>query len=168
VIERYDSPRTLFYLAPPDTFPDGGDRHAPDKTGPYRLASRLLQIRGMAILTGQRHEAYRILEDAGWQRVDYDVPAYLSPRRQPRQESLWFSPAAQRAPQTDLAPGLRMRQGAYQTHRLRTGSTEARVRNAIGELRSLGKRVTFSAVGQVLEMSREHLSRRYRHLFDRA
>lgn len=171
VVARYDTPRTLFYLDPPypaHTRIGGGYKHELAEADHHRLAETLLDIQGMAVLSGYQCEAYRQLEHAGWQRVDYDVPAYMSPRRKRRQESLWISPTAQESSADHTTPAQRMRHGAYLTHRLRVGSTEDGILHAIAELRGAGKPISISAVGRHLGMSREHLSRRYRHLFGKA
>lgn len=170
VVKRYDTSKTLFYLDPPypaHTRIGGGYKHELRETDHHRLAETLLQIKGMAVLSGYRCEAYRRLELSGWLRVDYDVPAYMSPRRKRRQESLWISPSAQQT-STDNPPLPQPeRRGAYLTHWLRTETSEAIILGAIAELHASGKRVSFTAVGQHIGMSREHLSRRYRHLFSK-
>lgn len=168
VVSRYDTPKTLFYLDPPyaaHTRIGGGYKHELTESDHYRLAETLMRIKGMAVLSGYECEAYRRLEEAGWRRVDYDVPAYMSPRRKRRQESLWISPSVHRPPDEPATPLQRMRQGAYMTHRQRTENTEAQILSAIATLRAERKRVTFCAVSELLKMSREHLSRRHRHLF---
>lgn len=171
VLKRYDSPRTLFYLDPPypaHTRIGGGYRHELDDEDHRRLAETLLGLRGMAVLSGYRCDAYVTLEDAGWQRVEYDVPAYVSPRRDRRKESLWISPSSAESKTSRREPSFRMRQGAYVTHLIRSTATEQLVVGAICRLQSVGERVTFTAVARELDMSREHIARRYRHLFDRA
>lgn len=168
VVKRYDTPRTLFYLDPPypaHTRVGGGYKHELAEADHHLLATTLLNIQGMAVLSGYQCEAYRQLECAGWQRVDYDVPAYMSPRRERRQESLWISPSAQLATDIGDSQVQRKRHGVYLTHWLRSSETETRVRQAIDELRANRQRITVTAVGKALGMSREHLSRRYRHLF---
>lgn len=172
VIGRYDGPRTLFYLDPPyaaGTRVGGGYRHELSDDDQERLIDALLRIKGMAVLSGYRCEYHAPLEAAGWQRVDYEVPAYMSPRRERRRESLWLSPSVLAARGVPLDPAQEaMRVGAYQTHFRRVLSTEAKVVHAIDKLRRAGHRVTFSAVARQVDMSREHLSRRYRHLFEPA
>jgi len=167
IIERYDTPHTLFYLDPPyppHTRVGGGYRHELSETDHHRLAETLLGIRGMSILSGYDCEAYRPLEMAGWTRQDYCVPAYMSPRRERRKECLWISPPALCATEKHSARD-RMQLGARLTHRRRTQETEARILVAIDELRAQNTRVTISAVSRHLGISREHLSRRHRQLF---
>lgn len=169
VMRRYDRPRTLFYLDPPyaaDTRVGGGYRHELDADGHRRLLDTLLATRSMVVLSGYRCDAHAPLEGNGWHRVDYDVPAYMSPRRARRRESLWLSPALfkQRAGADEVRVNA-MRLGAYHTHQRRVESTEAQLVAAIERLRGSGRRPTMSAVAREAGMSREHLGRRYRHLF---
>jgi DNA adenine methylase len=168
VVQRYDAPRTLFYLDPPlqvrNVYGEvvcpgfGEDDH-------QRLVDVLLRIVGMVVLSGQPSAAYARLEQAGWVRIDYNVSAHAIPRRDRRPECLWISPPAQPRDES-VTSSDRMRQGAYITHRQRTMVTETQVLDSIYRLRAAGKRVTFTAVGREIGMSREHLCRRYRHLFE--
>jgi DNA adenine methylase len=70
------------------------------------LVEMLLAIKGKAMLSGYRHEVYEPLEQAGWQRIDYETACYAAARtrgtgilgdgaaraKQPRVESVWLSP----------------------------------------------------------------------------
>jgi len=106
IIARHDTPETLFYLDPPSCS-DEANR---------RLVSILLAICGMAVLSSHDSEAFTRLEDAGWQRVDFKVPAYVSAHRKHHRKSLWISPQAnQPIPQLRS----RLRKGAYLAHRQR-------------------------------------------------
>lgn len=174
VVERYDTHRTLFYLDPAHMASSSMLAHgSPGTSGMtdddhHHLADAVLRLNGMVVLSGHRCPAYERLEKAGWMRIDYDLPGtYASYRRDRPQECLWFSPSAQ--PRNESASSTeRMRQGAYITHRQRTLVTETQVLDSIYRLRAAGKRVTFTAVGKEIGMSREHLCRRYRHLFEAA
>lgn len=95
VIRRYDSSGTLFYLDPPysaDTRVGGGYRHELEPGDHERLVDTILRVKGMVVLSGYQCRAYEQLEAAGWARIGYDVPAYMSPNRNRRCESLWLSP----------------------------------------------------------------------------
>lgn len=180
VLARYDRPDTLFYLDPPyaaETRVGGGYRHELGLDGHARLIEAIQSLSGMVILSGYRCDAYQTLEDRGWLRVEYDVPAYMSPRRDRRRESLWISPSALAGRGDSVAleefgvgdeSGARaaMRAGAYITHSIRVAVTEEKLREAIAQLRDEGRRVSKSEVGRRTGISREHLCRRYRHLFD--
>src|SRR5665213_520722 len=97
-----------------------------------------------------------------WVRKSYDVPAYSSDRRSRRVECLWLSPNLVKGPEEQAGtPTDRMREGAHAPHRARASQTEAKLRAVIGKRRDDGEVINISAV----EMSREHLSRRYNYLF---
>lgn len=170
VLARYDRPSTLFYLDPPyaaDTRVGGGYRHELGPSDHLRLVEAVLLLSGMTVLSGYRCDAYLPLESAGWVRVDYDVPAYMSPSRGRRLESLWLSPSV-RAGATPRHGGEAKRAGAYHTHRVRIRDTESRLREAIAQLRGQGRRVSKTEAARMAGISREQVSRRYRHLFDQA
>jgi DNA adenine methylase len=169
IVDRYDTHRTLFYLDPAHMAKSSMNASASSgltEDDHHHLAEAVLRIKGMVVLSAPPCPAYQRLEDNGWSRIDYDLPGvYASYHRERPRECLWFSPSAQ--PQAKgLSSADRMRQGAYITHRQRTLVTETQVLDSIYRLRSAGKRVTFTAVGKEIGMSREHLCRRYRHLFE--
>jgi CRP-like cAMP-binding protein len=58
----------------------------------------------------------------------------------------------------------RRRSAAYRTHLARVKSTEAALAEAIRRLRLQSERVTISAVASMVGISRQHVSKRYRHL----
>ena len=60
----------------------------------------------------------------------------------------------------------RMREGAYHTHAARVATTTGRIRRTIASLHKKGKRPTKSYVARRIGVSREHLTRKYRHLFE--
>jgi DNA adenine methylase len=125
------------------------------------LVERILLLKGKVVLSGYQHPSYQPLESCGWIRRSYNTPAYSSDTRSRRVEQLWLLPAVLgREPSaTD-----RMRRGAYRTHLSRVKSAEAALTRAIRRLRLQDERVTISAVASMVGMSREHVSRRYRHL----
>jgi len=109
ILERYDRPETLFYLDPPyihETRKAGEYKHELSDDDHRDLVDILLNIRGMAVLSGYQHPIYGPLENAGWQRHDYEVPCFAagrtratgilgngaSLRMQPRIESVWIKP----------------------------------------------------------------------------
>ena len=93
VIQRYDTPETLFYLDPPYVHDTRGDKHAyhGEMTDfeHIELANLLHGIQGRAALSGYRGELYDCLY-ADWYRVDAPEKICHSVR-QPRQESLWLN-----------------------------------------------------------------------------
>ncbi len=165
ILDRYDGDGTLFYLDPPYVPETRIGGHYPNemtRSDHDELIQRILCVKGMVVLSGYAHPSYQPLESCGWIRRSYDVVAYSSDTRTRRVEQLWLSPTVlgRKSSSTD-----RMRSGAYQTHRSRVKSTESVLTAAIGRLRLNDERVTISAVASMVSMSREHVSRRYKHLF---
>jgi len=113
ILERYDTERTLFYLDPPYV-------HSTRKAGKYahemtdedhaELVERLLNIKGMAILSGYASEIYVPLQDAGWMRENWKTACSAAGKtrasglqgkgsalkKQPRTETVWVSPSCSR------------------------------------------------------------------------
>ena len=93
VIQRYDTPETLFYLDPPYVHDARGDRHAyygeMSDAEHIELADLLHGIKGRAAISGYRSDLYDSLY-ADWHRVDAPEKNCHSVR-QPRQESLWMN-----------------------------------------------------------------------------
>ena len=91
VIQRYDTPDTLFYLDPPYVHDARGDKHAyygeMTDFDHMELASLLSQIKGRAAISGYRCDLYDSTYSQ-WHRVDAPVKICHSVR-QPRQECLW-------------------------------------------------------------------------------
>ncbi|MGE5493316.1 MAG: hypothetical protein ACM31P_18815 [Actinomycetota bacterium] len=166
LIARNDGPHTLFYLDR-----NGLCGHGATPEGEIRnpLVDALARIEGMALWSGCEGGIESDLEALGWQRVDYLSAAHSPPRRGRHREYLWLSPSAAASQPVPANPAREaMRVGAFRTHRLRVSSTEEGVLRAIHKLRRNGERVSFTAVARLVDMSREHLSRRYRHLFESA
>ncbi len=93
VIERYDTPDTLFYLDPPYVHDARGDSHAyygeMSDSDHTELAQLLNGIKGRAAISGYRSDLYDSIY-ADWRRVDGPEKNCHSVR-QPRQESLWMN-----------------------------------------------------------------------------
>jgi len=109
ILRRYDTPETLFYCDPPYV---EGTR----KAGKYSIemtnddhrdfVQLLLNLQGHAVVSGYAHEIYQPLEDAGWERIDFETACHavgrtratgilgkgVAKRMQPRVETLWCSP----------------------------------------------------------------------------
>ena len=102
ILGMYDRPETLFYLDPPyvpETRKDGEYAHELVFEDHVEMTDMLLDIQGMAILSGYSHKVYMPLEEAGWERNDYDTFLWSDLRpvgdnrpRDKRVESLWISP----------------------------------------------------------------------------
>lgn len=91
VIQRYDSPDTVFYLDPPYVHSSRGDSsayiHEMTDEQHVKLAEVLNGISGRAVLSGYRTPLYDRLY-RGWRRIDAPVKTCHSVRK-PRQESIW-------------------------------------------------------------------------------
>lgn len=89
VIERFDSPETLYYCDPPyvhstrdATHITEGEcyQHEMADADHAALVDALLRIEGMAILSGYACEVYAPLEAAGWRRVDWQTACHAAGR----------------------------------------------------------------------------------------
>ena len=93
VIQRYDTPETMFYLDPPYVHAARGDTAAygfeMTDQDHIALAAVLDQIRGRALLSGYRTDLYDSLY-GDWKRVDAKQKNCHSVRK-PRQESAWMN-----------------------------------------------------------------------------
>jgi DNA adenine methylase len=73
-----------FTLDPPylqDTRISGRYSHEMAQGDHSELVERLLQLKGMVILSGSQHPSYQPLEASGWRRRSYNVAAYSSDTR---------------------------------------------------------------------------------------
>ena len=93
VLERYDTPQTLFYLDPPYVHTSRSDssayRHEMSDEDHRGLASLLHRISGRAVLSGYRCELYDELF-GDWCRVDAQAKLCNSSKAK-RTESLWMN-----------------------------------------------------------------------------
>jgi len=111
VLDRYDTSETLFYLDPPyvpSTRSSGKYKHELILEDHKDLVDILLQVKGMAILSGYDHEVYAPLTDAGWQKHTWTTACHAAGRtrgtgiqgkgsalaKQKRVECAWVSPGA--------------------------------------------------------------------------
>jgi DNA adenine methylase len=108
LLKTNDGAGTCFYLDPPyvpETRKDGGYSHELTTSDHVDLVEQLLDLKGMAILSGYASPVYAPLERAGWERVDIKAHTSVANTRASRQsraaaarvECLWINPAAQRA-----------------------------------------------------------------------
>ncbi len=113
LIPCYDFPETFFYLDPPyvpETRTHGKYQCEMTAEDHAALVDLLLNLKGMAILSGYPGETYAPLERAGWQRKEWKTAcpaagrtrgtgiqgAGAALRLQPRTECVWISPTAQK------------------------------------------------------------------------
>jgi DNA adenine methylase len=171
VMSRYDSPETLFYLDPPyvpETRVAGTYRFELAHGDHRELVASLLSARGMVVLSGYAHKTYEPLQRAGWARIEHATCTHVRGSLTRRVECLWFSPSVERHGHNRKlfsSPKDRMSQGAHQAHSVMVAATSKKVLRAIERIRAGGKKPTATRVAQATKMSREHLTRKYRHLF---
>jgi DNA adenine methylase len=171
VISRYDSPDTLLFCDPPylpETRVAGAYRHELTHDDHRNLVASILSVRGMVILCGYSHHTYNPLERAGWARLDHPTCDHVSGSLTRRVESLWLSPSVARNGRNRklfLSSTEKMSEGAHQAHKVMVAATTKKVLRAIERLRADGKKPTATRLSRVTKMSREHLARKYRHLF---
>jgi len=113
ILDRYDTPETLFYCDPP--YPHStrrGKKYEYEMTDDdhRELVAALLNIRGRAVVSSYPNALYAPLEDAGWRRIEWQTVCHVAGRTrqsnmlganaarrmQPRTECVWVSPEAQR------------------------------------------------------------------------
>lgn len=109
ILDRYDTPDTLFYLDPPyipETRSAGNYCHELTSEDHVELVDKLLSIQGKAALSGYSHPIYKPLDDAGWACHKWETACYAVARtratglqgkgasldKQPRTECLWVKP----------------------------------------------------------------------------
>ena len=171
ILTRYNGRKTLFYIDPPylpETRTGGEYQHELSVLDHRELVARILASRSMVALSGYANDTYKPLEIAGWRRTDFEVPAYSSDKRTRRTECLWLSPSIKtcnESGQKVLTPEKKMIAGAHHTHDVRVARTTTQIVRAIDRLRQSDKEPTLTAVAKIIGVSREHLSRRYKHLF---
>lgn len=95
IIDRFDTPNTLFYVDPPyvhSTRTDSDDyRFEMDNASHETLATQLKNIEGMVLLSGYNSDLYRDLY-LGWEMVSIETDTIQKTKRT---ECLWINPAAQ-------------------------------------------------------------------------
>ncbi len=171
VMSRYDGAETLFFLDPPyvpDTRVAGMYRHELTQDDHRELVSCLLSIRGMVILSGYAHKTYEPLQRAGWGRIDHPTCTHVRGSLTYRVECLWLSPSVARNGNNQKlfsSPTERMSEGAHHAHSVMVAATSKKLLRAIERLRARGKKPTATSLARATKMSREHLARKYRHLF---
>ncbi len=113
IFPRYDTPDTLFYVDPPyvtDTRRGGQYTHELTDDDHRDLVELLLNIEGMALLSGYDHALYKPLSRAGWSKRKFDVYCAAAGKsratglqgagslkgKQERVEVVWVSPSARK------------------------------------------------------------------------
>lgn len=76
ILETYDTPDTCFYLDPPyiqSTRSAGGYKHEMTDDDHRELVEMMLSLKGSSVLSGYNHEIYRPLNEAGWERYEFET-----------------------------------------------------------------------------------------------
>jgi len=109
ILDRYDTPETLFYCDPPyvpSTRRNERYKYELSEDDHRDLVERLLALDGLAVLSGYPNPIYEPLELAGWRRVERQTSCHAAGRtrgsglqgkgaalaKQPRTECLWIKP----------------------------------------------------------------------------
>ncbi len=100
-IRRYDTENTLFYCDPPYVLStrSAGKKYKYEMTNEdhEELVEILLQIKGMAMISGYKNEIYERLEKYGWYRFDFMIQnaSYYVPGQKEKKtivDSVWVCP----------------------------------------------------------------------------
>ncbi|MGB9887903.1 MAG: DNA adenine methylase [Moorellales bacterium] len=110
LMPTYDTDDTFFYLDPPyvpDTRQEMGVYPCEMGLDDHReMVDLILGLKGAVMLSGYRHEVYLPLEEAGWERLDFETSCHAVGRTRitgikgegsateaaPRVESVWLNP----------------------------------------------------------------------------
>ena len=162
VIRRYDSTDTLFYIDPPylaSTRNNAyGYAHELSDQGHKELAEALQTIQGKAIVSGYPSALYKDELYKDWHVESHEA---RTDKGGYALEYLWMN----FNPNVANTPRYRQQIGASMTHQIRATQTTKAIESAISELEAGNHRVTRTAVAAMVGISREHISRRYGHLF---
>ena len=94
IIDKYDSPSTFLYLDPPYVHATRRSTqdyaHEMSDIDHEELVTRLLSLKGKAILSGYANPIYEPLEREGWERKDFDWKALVIKKNNQRTESIWI------------------------------------------------------------------------------
>lgn len=83
ILKRYDTPDTLFYLDPPYLHATRQHKryaHEMTKADHTDLVEKLLQLQGMAVLSGYDDGSYLLLENAGWSKQAWQTSSFATAR----------------------------------------------------------------------------------------
>ncbi|MCS7294469.1 MAG: DNA adenine methylase [Dehalococcoidia bacterium] len=118
VLRKYDTPQTVFYCDPPYHPSTRRDldcyRYEMNEQDHTEFIDMMLQLQGMALVSGYDCEEYRRLDAAGWRRFEFASHAHAAGRtagtgllgasatdeRHRRTEVVWMNPACARCMET--------------------------------------------------------------------
>ena len=170
---KHDSLNTLHYVDPPyllDTRKinksGGVYRHEMSNDDHEQLLKKLKNLDGAVVLSGYPIELYNdLLFD--WKLEQKQSRISAGSGTGLRTECVWLNP---QCVDKLKAGGLGIHHtshAAYITHHLRTEKTETAIVAAIDSLAESGKTISKKAVAEIVGISREQVSRRYSHCFNR-
>lgn len=168
-IAYHDTENTFFYIDPPylmETRTIGSSgavyRHEMTEQQHVELLQQLLFVQGMVALSGYASDLYSDML-TGWRCETKQARISAGAGTGIKTECLWLNPQCQIALERGSIDISHTSRGAYVTHHIRQQGTEAKITAAIAQLEEAGAKVTKTAVAEV---TREHISRKYAHLFD--
>lgn len=171
-IASHDTDRTLFYVDPPylmETRSIGSSghvyRHELTEQQHQELLQQLLGAKGMVALSGYASELYSDML-TGWRCETKLARISAGAGTGIKTECLWLNQQCQIALERGAIDIGHASHGAYVTHHIRQRGTEAKICAAIAHLEGHGAKVTKKAVAEVAGISREHITRKYGHLFN--
>lgn len=104
LIRYWDRPETTFYLDPPYIAETRQDAKVydveTDDAHHVKLVDTILQCQGAVVLSGYAHALYKPLEDAGWERLEFETVcsapgSHFKDRERPKRiEVVWRNPRA--------------------------------------------------------------------------
>lgn len=137
-----------------------------------RLASQILSLQGMCVLSGYQTPLYEPLEQAGWKRIEIETFASTSKNRAMRVECLWISPNCYKNKKihtySDIDGNYQLtnrQKAALKVHRYRKELSEKAISESIYSLKRMKKKVTKVVVSRMTGISREHITRIYQEYF---
>ncbi|MCP4747023.1 MAG: DNA adenine methylase [Desulfobacteraceae bacterium] len=158
LFSHYDSHDTLFYIDPPylkKTRNMMQDCYTYEMTefDHVGMLNKIRNLKGYVILSGYNNDLYD-QHLTGWKKLCKHSRSHSGSERT---EVLWIKQPGSKE---------RMRQGAFETHKMRSEKQIRSITDAIDELRASGQRVSKSKVASIVGLSREQISRRYSFLFE--
>ncbi|WP_248144837.1 DNA adenine methylase [Photobacterium sp. CCB-ST2H9] len=171
-IRQADGPETLFYVDPPYLHSTrnldstrGVYKHEMSEADHVELLELLASCEGMVVLSGYESRLYAETL-TGWRLEKKKTQISASKGTSVKTECLWLNPQCNDRLAKNGSINVRAQsRTSYVTHHMRTESTESIIKNEIAKVISAGGEVTISGIAKRISLSREHVSRRYRHLF---
>jgi DNA adenine methylase len=114
VIKYWDTPETVFYIDPPYHLDTRKTKSVyaveQDHAHHEKLVETILKCQGAVVLSGYVHPVYKPLENAGWEKINFQTSCHTAVRwrgsglqgkgsataKVPRVETVWRNPAAVR------------------------------------------------------------------------